>query len=76
MAPFRSVSFQILLALALVLRVVLIFYSEWHDSQPGNVLKYTDIDYTIYTDAARYLLRPSPQNVAQGPLGSLLGVGE
>lgn len=76
----RNVSFSTLLALALALRVVLILYSEWHDRR--NVLKYTDIDYHVFTDAARYLLHPSlmtesrPENIAQGPLGRIMGLGE
>ena len=76
----KDVSFSTLLVLAFALRVILIFYSEWHDQR--NVLKYTDIDYHVFTDAARYLLHPSPptpsrpENVAQGPFGRMLGLGE
>lgn len=34
----------------LVIRIVLIVYGEWHDSVSN--LKYTDIDYSVFSDAA------------------------
>jgi len=56
------------------LRIVLILYSEWHDAH--SVVKYTDIDYRVFSDATRFLLNPGPGNRAQGFLGHLLDIGE
>lgn len=67
-------SFRNILILSVVIRAALILYSEWHDAR--SVVKYTDIDYRVFNDAARFILRPSPGNQAQGPLGERLGVGE
>lgn len=41
--------------LGIVLRVSLIVYGEWQDSNFD--VKYTDIDYYVYTDAAKYVLQ-------------------
>ena len=67
-------SFNQLLAISIALRVALILYSEWHDAHA--VVKYTDVDYRVFSDAARFLLEPSEENRAQGPLGRVLGIGE
>ena len=67
-------SFTTVLALSVVLRVALIIYSEWHDAR--SVVKYTDVDYRVFSDAARFVLRPSERNRAQGPLGEWFGFGE
>ena len=69
----RSLSFSTVLALSLVLRVALIFYSEWHDAH--SIVKYTDVDYRVFSDAARFVLNPSENNRAEGPLASLFNVG-
>ncbi|XP_076321174.1 phosphatidylinositol glycan anchor biosynthesis class M [Tachypleus tridentatus] len=47
----RSLVFH--LSLATVLRVILIGYGEWQDR--NFLVKYTDIDYYVFTDAARYI---------------------
>lgn len=66
--------------LSIIIRVVLIFYSQWHDQH--SVVKYTDIDYHVFTDAARFLWQPTPsgspgsENIAKGPWGKYLGLGE
>jgi hypothetical protein len=64
---------NIVLLFSVALRTALIVYSEWHDAH--SVVKYTDIDYHVFTDAARFILQSS-DNVAQGPLGSFVGIGE
>lgn len=58
--------FWILLIASAFLRVGLILYSEWHDAR--SVVKYTDVDYRVFSDAARFLSHPSKDNVAQGSL--------
>lgn len=79
-SSFQNVSFRQIIIISIILRVVLIFYSEWHDRHA--VVKYTDIDYHVFTDAAGFLLRPSRasggegDNVAQGILGRYLALGE
>ena len=40
--------------LALLLRFSLIVYGEWQDK--NMVVKYTDIDYHVFTDAARHII--------------------
>jgi len=69
-------SFNYVLILSIALRVVLILYSEWHDAR--SLVKYTDIDYRVFTDAAQFVLHPGPgdKNWAQGPLGFIFNVGE
>lgn len=59
--PFRT-----LLIASASLRVGLILYSEWHDAR--SVVKYTDVDYRVFSDAARFLFHPSKDSVARGPL--------
>ena len=74
MSVFSTTSFpsfpKVLLASAL-LRVALILYSEWHDAR--SLVKYTDVDYRVFTDAAWFLSNPSPLNQAEGPLRGFLG---
>lgn len=65
-------SFLTILQLSAILRIALILYSEWHDAR--SVVKYTDVDYRVFSDAAHFVLHPGPRNIAQGPLG--LWVGE
>ncbi|EPQ58295.1 hypothetical protein GLOTRDRAFT_114751 [Gloeophyllum trabeum ATCC 11539] len=67
-------SFYTVLFVSSLLRWALILYSEWHDAR--SKVKYTDIDYRVFSDAARFLLSPTSDNVAQGPLGGLFGVGD
>ena len=74
----RWPSFNTILVLSLLLRVGLIGYSEYYDALPTTIVKYTDIDYRVFTDAARYLLTPNEpeRNVAQGVLGRKWNLGE
>ena len=72
-------SFRTVVFLSAALRIALILYSEWHDR--NSVVKYTDVDYCVFSDAARFLLQPSASNRAQGPLvqgnfGASVNVGE
>ncbi|KAJ7219442.1 glycosyltransferase family 50 protein [Mycena pura] len=63
-------SFRDVLVLSIALRVGLILYSEWHDAH--SVVKYTDIDYRVFSDAARFLVYPTKNH--QGPLKALTGL--
>lgn len=38
---------------AIVLRAILLVYGAWQDAH--SAVKYTDIDYMVFTDAARYV---------------------
>ncbi|QQK43687.1 Mannosyltransferase (PIG-M), putative [Penicillium digitatum] len=51
MALFNS-SARVFLA-AIVLRLILLVYGGWQDAH--SAVKYTDIDYMVFTDAARYV---------------------
>ncbi|KAJ7632786.1 glycosyltransferase family 50 protein [Roridomyces roridus] len=65
-------SFRHVLVFSIIIRVGLILYSEWHDAR--SVVKYTDVDYRVFSDAARFLL--NAENRAQGPLGAKFAVGD
>ncbi|BGP41952.1 GPI mannosyltransferase 1 [Rhodotorula kratochvilovae] len=56
------------LVLAGALRGGLLFWGAYQDAH--SALKYTDVDYAVFTDAALCLLRPHEQQCAhaQGPL--------
>ncbi|VDB99791.1 unnamed protein product [Peniophora sp. CBMAI 1063] len=64
----ERVSFSHILAVSIILRVGLIVYSEWHDAR--SVVKYTDVDYRVFSDATHFLLHPGPDNFADGSLGN------
>lgn len=67
-------SFPLILTASVIIRVALIVYSEWHDAR--SVVKYTDVDYRVFSDAARFTLNPTDENKAEGPIGRWLGLGE
>lgn len=56
--PSRIWRPSILLPLATLLRLALILYSRYQDTH--SPLKYTDIDYLVFTDAARSLAHSRP----------------
>lgn len=54
---------------ALILRLALVIYSVHHDRH--SLVKYTDIDYQVYSDASRFILfPPALPAVALGPLAA------
>jgi phosphatidylinositol glycan class M len=67
-------SIRTILIFSSVIRIALILYSEWHDAH--SLVKYTDIDYLVFTDATSFTLTPGPHNHAQGPLGKWFNIGE
>lgn len=69
-----QLSFSRVLAISAVLRVALILYSEWHDAH--STVKYTDVDYRVFSDAAHFVLNPTSANRAQGYLGLWTGFGD
>lgn len=73
LSSFSSPSFRHVLVLASIIRITLILYSEWHDAH--SVVKYTDVDYRVFSDAASFLIHAGPSNTnrAQGPLAKYLG---
>ena len=72
-SSLSSPSLRNVLLSATVLRIGLILYSEWHDAR--SLVKYTDVDYRVFSDAAAFLFQSGPEdaNQAQGPLKKLFG---
>jgi len=64
-----GLSFTTLLALGALLRLVLILYGVHHDKT--HALKYTDVDYYVFNDAASYVL-PGHSSAATGPLAKYI----
>lgn len=52
LSPFFSRPWAVIAA-SIVLRLVLLFYGRWQDA--NSPVKYTDIDYLVFTDASRFL---------------------
>ena len=61
-----TISFNGVLIVSVLIRVILIKYSEWHDAH--SVVKYTDVDYRVFTDAARFIL--DPNELSPGEFGN------
>lgn len=49
----NSLNLCSILCIGAVVRLILIAYGEWHDYKFD--LKYTDIDYTVFSDAALHV---------------------
>ena len=47
------ISLRLLLTSALVLRILMVAYGEWQDK--NFAVKFTDIDYHVFSDAAKYV---------------------
>jgi GPI mannosyltransferase 1 subunit M len=75
-SPSKHLNVLSVLLISAIIRIALILYSEWHDAH--SIVKYTDVDYRVFSDAARYVHNPSPAdgNVAKGPYGYLFNLGE
>ncbi|KAF8343989.1 glycosyltransferase family 50 protein [Cantharellus anzutake] len=52
----EHVTFKHVVFLGVLLRAVLIVYGMYHDSHAA--LKYTDVDYRVFSDAARFIVTP------------------
>ncbi|KJP86640.1 hypothetical protein AK88_03744 [Plasmodium fragile] len=46
---------KLVLLLGIIVRVIIYYYSLWHDNNFD--VKFTDVDYYVYSDAAKYVLR-------------------
>ncbi|GJJ69753.1 GPI mannosyltransferase 1 subunit M [Entomortierella parvispora] len=51
--PSFDVTFRQLIGASVALHAILLIYGHWQDTH--LVVKYTDIDYVVFTDASRYL---------------------
>ncbi|RJE23752.1 hypothetical protein PHISCL_03892 [Aspergillus sclerotialis] len=52
---------KLIFSTAIALRAILLLYGAWQDAH--SALKYTDIDYMVFTDAAKYVANgSSPYN--------------
>lgn len=61
-----SPAFLLVLALSLVLHVALIAYGSYQDAH--STVKYTDVDYNVFSDAARAIVQ-GDRSPSQGMLG-------
>lgn len=68
-ASTSIISITCLLILGALFRFILIIYGVYHDNL--HSLKYTDVDYTVFADAASYIY-PFPSQVSPGFLSRVL----
>ena len=52
----EQVTFSHVVLLAAALRLTLIVYGIYHDAH--SALKYTDVDYRVFSDATRFIINP------------------
>ncbi|ONK65742.1 uncharacterized protein A4U43_C06F460 [Asparagus officinalis] len=55
MTPFVTFDLRRTILISAILRLALIVYGEWQDSH--MVVRYTDIDYSVFSDAADLVLK-------------------
>lgn len=72
-------SFQRAVQLGIALRLGLIVYGEYHDRH--SALKYTDVDYRVFSDATKLVWSPTASASGDQASGWLtrrlnLGLGE
>lgn len=51
---FLNISYKYHLLIALIVRIILVIYSQIHDEL--SEVPYTDVDYKVFTDASRHIL--------------------
>ncbi|KAG8752662.1 GPI mannosyltransferase 1 [Serendipita sp. 396] len=70
-----TLQFRHVIFLAIAFRIALIIYADYHDKH--SILKYTDVDYRVFSDASRSLLNANGDDaVAKGILGRVLPLGD
>jgi GPI mannosyltransferase 1 subunit M len=75
MEVLRTVKFTHVLVSSLMFRILLIIYGEFHDAH--STLKYTDIDYRVFSDAARFIAYPTTEDqYAKGAVSKAFSIGE
>ncbi|PVG00553.1 hypothetical protein CPB86DRAFT_194739 [Serendipita vermifera] len=75
MEHLKTVKFTHVLALSVAFRTLLIVYGEFHDAH--STLKYTDIDYRVFSDAAHFITHPTTEDqYAKGPMSKSFRVGD
>ena len=52
---YKDVKFPLVIFVGCIARFGLMLYGRWQDS--NMVVKYTDIDYHVFTDAAEYVTK-------------------
>ncbi|ONK74592.1 uncharacterized protein A4U43_C03F8080 [Asparagus officinalis] len=68
MTPFVPFNLHRTILISAILRLALIVYDEWQDSR--MVVRYTDIDYSVFSDAADLVLKgnsPFERSVKEAP---------
>lgn len=60
----KHITLRNAMLMAVALRVGLLIYGDYHDRHSS--LKYTDVDYRVFSDASRFIAHPSAGNFAQG----------
>jgi hypothetical protein len=62
----RHANLQNTMLLGTALRIGLLIYGDYHDRHSS--LKYTDVDYRVFSDASYFITHPTSNNSAQGIL--------